>query len=399
MRSVGIDEIRQIIADERRSVRVRRVANGSPDWHVADGRLVNRAADFFSVHASLDHAGKRILGLHQCEDVIVAVVVADWDTDPRVLLSVRSEPGLIGLTCLSSTVQSTRSNYLRSHGGHATPHLGLVMGPTMGRVLHSSTQFDWGDVYDGKLKRFLLVEADPPPRADPGFVWVTLETIRRLLGADHLITNDLRASLTALLALRASTSEGTGPGSPNATAIEGCSGRHRQSTLEPVDMEVLRRVNWGRTRFVDDHGNRLEFHRTIARSREVPTWVQPLLHLPKRREVVLHRTDEPAPRYAVRARTQHGTLGRSLLGPSIPIKPVDGRTVRAASSAEGGRFLRHHVDLTLKTVEAEQVGGTAWPEDTSWLSEDEVLNHVLRSSMTQLEIRLAMSLRWADPRT
>lgn len=406
MELIDIEGIRRLLAAERRTVTVEEVPDGRPDWVVRHGRLLHIAADYFSIHAIVDGAGVRALLLRQTEDVIVALLVARHRDEMALLLAVRSEPGLVGTTCLSTTIQSTFANYSRRHGGRATPFLDVVTTTGRDRIVHESVQFDWGDHYDGKVKRFLVIEVAPDLEVPNGFAWVSVDTARALLVADHLITNDLRALLGVTIEHLARGLGAEDAGSPVARtrtmptpAGAGWIGPSIDAA-DRVDLDALRVVRYGRTQYVDDAGAVVGFHRTTAASREVTSWVQPLLRLPGRRRITLYQEPGPDGRVALVSTAQRGVPGLELWAPAGPDSPPAspgslpaGHVIRCRTSGEGGRFLHHRIDVALAAAdEAVVMDSARWPDGTRWMTRDEVQSLVTSSLATSLELRLAWSL-------
>jgi hypothetical protein len=369
----AVPKLRELCREHSRLTALTPVPDGRPDWVFDDGVLRNTRADYFSI--SLRESGLAILMMEQREPALVMLLVADIDGVESVLLSLRTEPGLIGLTNFSSTIQSTASNYLRRHGGKATPFIDVASDPrAFGTVLYEGEHFDWGDYYVYKTKRFLIVKLPGPEPAPPGYHWVNLGALRSLLSADYLITNDLRVALNYLAR-------------PVFPPIAGDSGD------EPVpDRRILPVKPDLGPDVVDSRGVRLTFRRTDTQTREVSSWVQPLLVPAEPMRIALTHTGAGSERlFAVEKRTQPGLLGRQLW---FPAEFSSGSVMRrVANSAEGGRFWRFHIDLETQTVDAP---GDRDSDKVEWLTEAELAALVAIPLRTSLELRMAWSLAAAE---
>ena len=369
-----VTKLRGLCAQYSELTTVTRVDDGQPEWVFEDGLLKNTRAEYFSISLRQSDSGQRLLMMEQCEPILVMLLVADIDGVESVLLSLRTEPGLIGLTNYSATIQSTASNYLRKHGGKPTPFIEVADDPrSFGTVLYDAEQFDWGDYYVHKTKRFLIVRLSEPVPATPGHRWVSLRAARRLLLENHLITNDLRVALNHLLRA-APTPDLVGHENPPAPDR---SARRTSPGLSPAVM--------------DSRGVALAFFRTDTQTREVNSWVQPLLVPSTTMRIALpYRDSGPGKRFGVEKRTQPGLLGRRLWFPAT----VPGSTTRSvATSAEGGRFWRYRIDIGLQRVGTPSGRTSA---NVEWLTETEVADLVAAPLQTSLELRMAWSVAAAE---
>ena len=351
------------------STSVTAVDDGHPDWIVDGGILKNSQADYFSIGLREPEIGNRLLMMEQTEPALVMLLAADIDGVESVLLNLRTEPGLIGLTNLSTTIQSTPSNYLRRHGGKATPFIDVALDPEeFGTVLYDGAQFDWGDYYVYKTKRFLIVKLSAPAPAPEGYIWVSRAAVQRLLLEDNLITNDLRVCLPYLLK----------SGTP-ATDSDA-------SQPVPERSSVVTRPDFS-TSVVDSRGVRVGFFRTTTEAREVKSWVQPLLMPNEPMAIRLSTTGPPSGRlFAVEKRTQPGLLGRQLW---FPAATRPGTVIRqVTTSAEGGRFWRFQIDVDVQRVDRPDNPGT----ETAWLTVEQLTSLVAAPLLTSLELRMAWSL-------
>ncbi len=334
-------------------------------WHVDDGALRHRGADYFQIVARRTRSGEQLL-IRQLEPALVGLVVHGPPGARRLLLNARAEPGLRGLCQFSTTVQSTPANYERRHGGRPTPFLAEVLGDEGGaQVLHESIQYDWGQYYHRKSKRFVIVELPEATPAPEPLYWVDAGLVAELLDSDHLATTDLRVAVAALDLVDA----GVQPAAPSSE--DGAREAGRDVPLPPLP------------RATDDAGRSVAWVRTRATTREVDEWTQPLLVVPEPLVARLAvRAGARGWEAAVELATREGLDGGRLWYPA----PVEGgeRIGAREVSAEGGRFLRHTVRLELVRDAAVTSG--------SWRTLDELGALALASRATSVELRLLLGL-------
>lgn len=317
----------------------------SDEWRIDGGVMRHVDGGFFEIVGFVGEEGRERVLLRQRETALVGLIVRGAAGMRSFLLNARCEPGLHGVCQFSTTIQSTPSNYERRHRGAATPFIDVFLRPdSAARLLHDSLEYDWGQYYDGKRKRFLILEVDELLTAASPRIWVPEVLLRRMLFEDFWMTGDLRVAV-ALLDARDRGSGGrpvpvlaASPFLPGALL--------RQAPLDEL-------ASW----IVDDHGIRerephqgvsVEYVHTRSASREVVVWSQPLLRVRDEEWVRLwSRLVGGKRRFAVERRTQLGLAGRLLYFPAAFHDPgaLVYRTVH--TSAEGGRFLRHEVVLEL----------------------------------------------------
>lgn len=368
-------ELRERLGAEQSVVRVNGPAG---QWVYRDGALINGTSNFFSI------VGRRLPGedqffIRQDEQALVGLVVTGPAEHRSVLLTARAEPGLHGACQLSTTIQSTPSNYERRHGGAATPMLETVLEPGDDvKVLHDSVQYDWGQYYHLKAKRFVVVEIPHVVPVPEPLVWVDAASANEIRKQDYLTTTDLRVALALLAAEdreRAGELESLAlPELPSFAAVEG-----RDIPLS--DSDAWDMDPGGITRH--DGERELLWVRTRSDSREVREWIQPLLGVrdPLVTRLPLRRSAEGL-EAAIVPRSQEGLDGRPLW---FPAESTGGRVLRRGNfSAEGGRFWQHEVVVEV-VVDPELREG-------EWVPLSVLERLALRSLETSVELRLLLSL-------
>jgi hypothetical protein len=147
---------------------------------------------------------------------------------------------------------------------------------------------------------------------------------------------------------------------------------------------------------VDAQGTAIAYFRTDTPTREVASWVQPLLVPAKPMTISLMFIRRAGERlFAVERLTQPGLLGRRLWFPAVATS--SSRVVRRlATSAEGGRFWHYRIFIELRESESARALDEPSPDAVQWLTEAEVSDLVATPLCTSLELRLAWSLVHGD---
>jgi oxidase EvaA len=142
--------------------------------------------------------------INQNEVGILGILVKRIDGVPHCLMQAKMEPGNHNGIQLSPTVQATRSNYTRVHRGRSVPYLEHFL-DTGDHVVADVLQSEQGGWFFRKRNRNMVVETSADVEALPGFHWLTLGQLHRLLAVDDLINMDSRTVMSCLPVADAAT--------------------------------------------------------------------------------------------------------------------------------------------------------------------------------------------------
>ncbi|WP_150246488.1 NDP-hexose 2,3-dehydratase family protein [Nocardiopsis quinghaiensis] len=435
-RPVSDEEFRSWLADQHtaRAVSVERVPfSEARGWSFEEetGNLRHRSGGFFTVEGVEVRDGADTWTqpiIDQPEIGILGVLTADFDGVPHFLMQAKFEPGNVNVLQMSPTVQATRSNFTRVHGGRNTPYVEYFNGSRPRRTLVDVLQSEQGQWFWRKRNRNMVVRVDGDVPVHEGFCWLSLDQVLRFLRTDNLLNMDARTVLACMRldppspvggpfreALAASYSALSptsprpalhGPGEITSHLIEAKSRCAWVPRLVPLD----RVKGWSRgaDEVADDGGRefRVIAVRVKADTREVSHWTQPLLaprghglavFLARRIRGVLH--------FLVRALPQPGLMDVVELAPTVQVTPSsasressaaphlgeaptgDGERVLydALLSEEGGRF--HHAQTRYRIVEAAADGSTEEPEGCLWVTLGQLMELLEHGHYLNIEAR------------
>src|SRR5690606_15803756 len=114
------------------------------------------------------------------------------------LMQAKAEPGNCNALQLAPTVQATRSNYTRVHGGKPVHYLHYFQDTARHHVIADVRQSEQGSWFQHKRNRNMIVEVTEDVEVYDGFYWLTLGQIHQLLRTDNLIAMDARTVLSCL---------------------------------------------------------------------------------------------------------------------------------------------------------------------------------------------------------
>lgn len=386
------------------------------------GNLVHGSGKFFTVEGLrvTDGDGRGAWTqpvIHQPEFGVLGILVKEFDGVPHCLMQAKMEPGNVNTLQLSPTVQATRSNYTRVHGGQPTRYLDHFRGPGRGEVLVDTLQSEQGTWFWHKRNRNMVarVTGDVPLHED--HQWIAWDDLRRMLRIDDLVNMDSRSVIASLP---------FPPGTPGSGEAGGRA-HHSMGQLLSWFTEAKTRCDWSARlvplagvpgwtrsarRIADDAGDRFEVIavRVQAGNREVPGWTQPLL-APRGQGLaafVVRRIDG-VPHLLARAGHEPGLLDRVEIAPTVQLPDaalggsggaprfldlVNGATrdqVRfdTVLSEEGGRF--YHARTRYRLIEVGDEVPVRVPEDFCWMTVSQLMELVGHGHYLNVEARTLLA--------
>jgi oxidase EvaA len=116
------------------------------------------------------------------------------------LMQAKEEPGNIDKVHISPTLQATKSNYTRVHGGELPLFFDIFHEPGERRVLYSKLQSEEGGRFLLKNNLNMVVELkdDELNEVPPRFKYLTLYQINRLMAEENIVNSCARSVLSCL---------------------------------------------------------------------------------------------------------------------------------------------------------------------------------------------------------
>ncbi|MGW5668691.1 NDP-hexose 2,3-dehydratase family protein [Micromonospora sp. NPDC003776] len=423
---------------ERNPSRVTRVPFAQlAGWRFApdSGDLVHDSGRFFSIEGmqvNTDFGPYREWWqpiIHQPERAILGILVREIDGVLHFLLQAKMEPGNANGMQLSPTVQSTPSNYLRTHKGSTSRYVEYFIGPDRGRVLVDVLQSEQGSWFRGKRNRNIVIEVAGEMEPHEDFIWLTLGQILALLHRPNVVNMDARTVLSCLpmtgdlpgdagefgrALTRSVLCVDEGAWQPLIQARSWLTERKSCYTVRTRSVPLAEVIGWRRE--LDEirhHAGR--YFRIIgvsvdASNREVTRWHQPLL-APCGTGLVAFvlRHVDGVPHVLVHADLRPGYRDTVELGPTVQCTPDNfaglperlrppyldlvlsgaGRILYdVIQSEEGGRF--HHALTRHMVLEVGDDFPLDAPPDYTWLSVGQLAAFLPASYQVNIEARSLM---------
>ncbi|WP_344858198.1 NDP-hexose 2,3-dehydratase family protein [Amycolatopsis ultiminotia] len=412
------------------------------DFDPDTGNLVHASGRFFSIEGLRVRTDRRWVSewtqpiIVQPEIGVLGILVKRFDGVPHCLMQAKMEPGNINGLQISPTVQATRSNYMKVHGGAATKYLEYFRPDSGSTVLFDGLQSEQGSWFLHKRNRNIVVETEDEVALDEDFCWLTFDQIRRLLRLDHMVNMDSRTVLSCVPPAVARRDErDAGDDSFGDAVLRSLAGlgrpvheparilswltevRARQELVQRrVPLKEVVEDGWRLGPEVIDHTDGKYFDVVAvdvqASNREVASWTQPLVApkqsgllalLVKRIDGTLHalvqaRSDAGTLNIAELTATVHCQPGNYADAPAQYRPPYLDYALAAATcrvrldvvhSEEGGRF--YHAQNRYLVIEVED-DFAAEPDDRYlWTTLSQLMSLLSHSNYLTVELRSLMA--------
>ncbi len=114
------------------------------------------------------------------------------------LMQAKIEPGNVNCVQLSPTLQATKSNFTRQHGGAGPAFLEYFLDMSAQNVLVDQIQSEQSSRFLGKRNRNVILMVDRQIEEPVTHRWITLAQIKELMRYDNLVNMDTRTVLSCI---------------------------------------------------------------------------------------------------------------------------------------------------------------------------------------------------------
>lgn len=414
----------------------------SRSWHFEKGVLRHQSGGFFAVAGLITESndaawhGRSQPILDQRVPALIGLLYCELEGTIHLVLQLRAEPGNIGVVQVAPTIQSTRANYLRLHGGRRTAFIEPFIGapPPLLQRRSNLMQSEEGSHYYLKfneIKTLVLQRADLSDLSLGTHFVIAWDVFRPYLSSANTVNTDARSALVCtdwdLLAGRSRRPfEGPGPlhqllaSSFNAAEFEPAAVADiwRKLSLSRIELRLAQRLvpldaltDWAVTEdrittASKDAAFEVRQYKITAEGREVSSWDQPLVVSRGYGKVVLLGQErEGQLRFLVRFSKEIGLMGGVELGPSSVTGPGEEPVAlcpiakalacadtqllaRTRQSDEGGRFYQDEneyiVAIAPSYLDLEDMEGF-------WVTLRGLKTLIDNSGLTTIELRCAVS--------
>lgn len=402
------------------------------------GDIVHDTGRFFRVTGLEVHRGSGPVQwwqqpiIDQPEIGILGLLAKTFDGRRHLLVQGKCEPGNVNGVQLSPTVQATRSNYTQAHGGRRVPYLDHFRNVEPTRVVSDVLQSEQGAWFFRKRNRNMIVETDDDVEVLPGFAWIAVDQLHRLLSRTDLLNMDTRTVLSCLPFVAAGCGTDSTPDSvarssgldsssqSSWSAVLSWINEHRcreDRRSEPTPLGAVTQGPWRRTAECIEHDSGKYFSirgvSVESSGREVGRWSQPIL-APRGEGVAafLLADFDGVAHVLVRASSSPGYCESIELGPTVQCSPanygpgdvppmfladvMNGHTAErrfdTVLSEEGGRFFHARTRYIIQNVDPDSYRDI--PVAFRWMTLAQLETLLQHSNYVNVEARtLVVGLR------
>lgn len=184
IRKVGLDNISSWFYDEKTGV------------------IRNEKGTFFKITGIQKKIGNQVTVeqpiILQDEIGYLGIICKKFDGEMYYLMQAKIEPGNINKVQISPTIQATKSNFTKQHGGKEPAYLDYFKNASKYNVIVDQIQSEQSARFLGKRNRNIIVEVQEEIEVLTNYRWMTLSQIKELMTIDNLVNMDTRTVLSCL---------------------------------------------------------------------------------------------------------------------------------------------------------------------------------------------------------
>ncbi len=298
------------------------------------------------------------------------------------LMQTKIEPGNINYCQISPTIQATRSNFTRKHGGKEPAFYSYFVKRENCITIADQIQSEQSSRFLGKRNRNMILLAEDEVEVPPTHRWMTLGQIKKLMQYDNIVNMDTRSVISCIpfvlhnsekdipkgikelfheeAFLRSFFNETSPDEIRELYAYIGDVKMDGAYERKLVDLFALKDWSFDGEKISSPNGNfRIVFCDIEIEGREVRTWSQPLLEAAGKSEFGLPVMvcKDGILRFLVQAKSEIGCFDRVEVAPAVQKEPNEEKVTNAVEklffeklednrdirfrglfSEEGGRF-------------------------------------------------------------
>lgn len=198
-----LDWINKLNKDTYVNINECNINNGTM-WFYDDynGEILNRKRSFFSINGMRyfvngDFKGEQPI-IIQPEIGYLGIICKEINGVLNFLMQAKIEPGNVNCVQISPTIQATKSNFTRAHGGKLPAYFDYFENSSKYNVLYDQIQSEQAGRFYKKRNRNMIMVIEEDIEVLPNFAWMTLGQIKCLMKIDNLVNMDTRTVLSGL---------------------------------------------------------------------------------------------------------------------------------------------------------------------------------------------------------
>ena len=173
-------------------------------WFYDDynGEILNRKRSFFSIKGMRHFVDDKFI----CEQPMIiqpeigylGIICKMMDGELNFLMQAKIEPGNVNCVQISPTIQATKSNFTRSHGGKLPTYFEYFENSHKYQVIYDQIQSEQSARFYKKRNRNMIMLIEDDIEVYGNYKWLTLGQIKELMKIDNLVNMDTRTVLSGI---------------------------------------------------------------------------------------------------------------------------------------------------------------------------------------------------------
>lgn len=173
-------------------------------WHYdnSDGYIRNNNNSFFQIAGYQEIENDQIIGeqpiIIQNEIGYLGILCKIINGTLNFLMQAKIEPGNVNVIQISPTLQATKSNFTRLHGGKAPHYLEYFLNAKNYEIVVDQLQSEQSSRFYKKRNRNIIILVSEDIPVYESYKWMTLGQIKELMKENNLVNMDTRTVLSCI---------------------------------------------------------------------------------------------------------------------------------------------------------------------------------------------------------
>ncbi|MDO4965263.1 MAG: NDP-hexose 2,3-dehydratase family protein [Lachnospiraceae bacterium] len=166
------------------------------------GCIRNAKGSFFKIYGAKEYEGDKLVFsqpiIDQSEIGFLGIICCKINDTWHYLMQAKIEPGNVNVVQLSPTLQATKSNFTRAHGGREPEFLQYFLNMKHEDIIVDQIQSEQGSRFLKKRNRNVIIKTEEILEEKNSHRWLTLEQIKELMHHDNVVNMDTRTVLSCI---------------------------------------------------------------------------------------------------------------------------------------------------------------------------------------------------------
>ena len=407
-------------------------------WHYdnRDGYIRNGNNSFFQLAGYQEIEDDHIVGeqpiIIQNEIGYLGILCKIIDGKLNFLMQAKIEPGNVNVIQLSPTIQATKSNFMKKHGGKTPHYLDYFVNSKQHTIIVDQIQSEQSSRFYKKRNRNMIILVDEDVTVYDSHRWMTLGQIKELLKEDNLVNMDTRTVLSCIpFDFRDGDEEELKSFFKDETLYKSIFKKTDSAILRRVfneinDYKMYRRENsrllplkslkgWEMTNreivCKTPYDFKVIYCRIEIEGREVKYWEQPLIEALGEAVIGLFTcVDNDVRKFLIKVKTEMGCFDSAEIGPTIQLELTNDRNQinsterlfldklnrnervmkNVVLSEEGGRFYHEQNRNVMIEIDKEEIKNLL--DGYYWLDFATISEMIKFNNCVNIQLRNLMAL-------